>query len=364
MNRFVISSMLILLMCPAASAWEKDGLRLRGKLIGRYQVRDQEPKYGRWTDELTLNRARFDARWEVHEDLRLQLELEMTGGVKARDVYARYQFNRAFRITVGRFKKPFSKLRMTSRWDLLIPRRGIVDNHLIRRTMFGGFGRRNAGLMVSGRVGESVKLRYFVGMFDGDFLNTAFFQDPDDPGEDNTNYRDYVARVQARVIPGIVVGFNYNHKRAGVLLSAGDERRLTFNMLGADVRFSAEGFRLQLEGVWGDNPSAVKGRKALGGHAIASYRLKLTENMQLVPAFMFEYLDPDDGVEDGEAMRLAGALNLLIGEHTRIVLAVEGGMDELVWEIPEYVTPEEMDIEFKGPIEVPTRITLQLNLVI
>jgi hypothetical protein len=364
MKKCLAATLMTLLISPGALAWDQEGLRLRGKLIGRYQIRDQEPKYGRWTDEISLHRARFDARWDVVEDLRLQLELEMTGGVKARDVYVRYKFHKAFKLWVGNFKKPFSRLRMTSRWDLLIPRRGIVDDHLVRKTMFGGFGRRDAGVMISGRVGAAIKLRYFLGVFDGDFLNAAFHQDPDDPGEDNTNYRDYVARVQARLFPGVVVGFNYNHKRAGVLLSAGDERRLTFNLLGGDVRISAKGFRLQLEGLWGDNPNAQKGRKALGGHAILSYRIKLNQTMQLVPAFMFEYLDPDDELDGGDAMRLAGALNLLIGDHTRITLSAEGGIDEYAWEIPEYVDPETLELVQKGPIEVPTRILLQVNFVI
>ena len=364
MNRQVIASLVVLLMCPLAQAWEQDGLKLRGKLIGRYQVRDQDRKFGRWTDEVTLHRARFDARWEVVEDLRLQLELELTGGVKARDVYARYQFHQAFKVTVGRFKKPFSRLRMTSRWDLLIPRRGILDSHVVRRSLFGGFGRRDAGIMFSGRVGEQVRLRYFLGMFDGDLSQSAFFQDPDDPGEDNTNYRDYLARVQARVVRGVVVGFSFNHKRAGVLLSQGDEKRVTFNMLGADIRISVGGFRLQLEGTWGDNPNAAKGRKLLGGHAIASYRLKLNETMTLAPAFMFEYMDPDDGLEDNHAIRLAGAINLFVGKHTRLVLSVEGGPDEYSWEVPEYVDQETMELIQKGPIDVPTRIILQVYIAI
>ena len=122
-----------------AAEAKKDELRLRGRGIFRYQIRDQA-KYDGWTDEIRLNRARFDARWQPTKQLRLTLEIELTQGVEIRDVFARYAFHRALRLKVGHFKKPFSLLRMTSRWDLLIPRRGLIDRHTVGRSMFGGFG--------------------------------------------------------------------------------------------------------------------------------------------------------------------------------------------------------------------------------
>ena len=183
-TRSTIVFFLGLLLLPAgpASAQEadkapeakKDELRLRGRGIFRYQVRDQA-KYDGWTDEVRLNRARFDARWQPSKKIRLTLEIELTQGVEIRDVFVRYNFHRAFRLKAGHFKKPFSLLRTTSRWDLLIPRRGLIDRHVVGGSTFGGFGGRDAGVMVFGRMGKrnQVRVRYYLGVIDGWSLTDA-----------------------------------------------------------------------------------------------------------------------------------------------------------------------------------------------
>lgn len=364
-----ILGLLSLLAWPAAAqeaekaAAVKDELRLRGRGIFRYQVRD-EAKHDGWTDEIRLNRARFDARWQPTKRLRLLLEFELTQGVEIRDVFVRYNFHRAFRLKVGNFKKPFSLLRMTSRWDLLIPRRGLIDSHVIGGSTFGGFGARDAGVMVFGRLGKrkQVRVRYYLGVFDGWRLTDAFFRDPDDPNDDNTSHRDYVARLQVGLFDKVFVGVSYNHKRARMALAPGLEMDRTFNAVSGDISLALAGFGVQLEGIYASNPNAAQDHYLLGGHGTISYRLKLSDSLFLTPAFMAEFLDPDDQVDEKHALRLAGALNLDVGKYTRVILAVEGGSGEMAWIEPEFLTWDEPLPVESAPRKVDTRIYLQLNV--
>jgi hypothetical protein len=366
----LILGLLSLLAWPAAaqeaeksSEAKKDELRLRGRGIFRYQLRD-EAKYDGWTDEVRLNRARFDARWQPIKKLRLMLELELTQGVEIRDVFVRYNFHRLFRIKTGYFKKPFSLLRMTSRWDLLIPRRGLIDRHTVGRSMFGGFGARDAGVMVFGRVGKrkAVRVRYYLGVFDGWRLSDAFFRDPDNPNDDNTSHRDYVARVQVGLFDKVFLGVSYNHKRARMALAPGAELDRTFNAVSGDLLVSMAGFGLHVEGIYASNPNAAQDHYLMGGHATVSYRIKISDTLALTPAFMAEYLDPDDQVDENHALRLAGALNLDVGKYTRVILAVDAGDGEMVWIQPEYLTWDDPLAVESAPRTVDTRIYLQLNV--
>jgi hypothetical protein len=356
-----LAALGILLVCAPSSAWELEGLRLRGRLIGAYELRDEEGKVGRWTDTFSLQNARLDGRWEVIDDLRLVLEVELADGISIRDAYARYQVHKAFRLTLGNFKKPFSRLRLDSPWELLIPRRGLLDQEVIGDGPYGGFGGRDIGLMASGSVGKEVKFKYFAGVFDGRSLNRAFYRDLDDPDAPNTSHRDYVARLQLRPVKGLILAASYDYKRAGILLAPGEELEHWFNLVGFDLRWSLAGFRIQLEGAWGDNPRAVKGRRLLGGHATAAYRIRLSDLLVLTPAFMGEILDPDDELAGGRAVRLAGALTLGIGAYAALVLSAEGGFGELEYEEPEYFTPEQLEPKLVTRA-VPTRVLLHVCL--
>jgi len=365
----IVLSLLFMPALPAAAqdtekkTSAQDELRLRGRGIIRYQVRDEE-KFGGWNDEIDLNRARFDARWQPTKGLRLSLEIELTQGVEIRDVFVRYKFNRYLRIKAGNFKKPFSLLRMTPRWDLVIPRRGLTNRHTIGSSLFGGLGGRDAGVMVFGRVGrrKSVRVRYWVGMFDGWQLTDEFFRDPDDPNDENTSHRDYVARVQVGLFDKVFLGVSYNHKCARMALAPGAEMDRTFNAVSGDLLVTLAGLRLHLEGIYASNPNAAPDHYLMGGHGTISYRIKISDTLALTPAFMAEFLDPDDQVDEKHALRLAGALNLDIGKYTRVILAAEGGDGEMVWEQPEFLTFNEPQNTESAPRTVETRITLQLNV--
>jgi hypothetical protein len=342
---------------------KKKELRLRGRGIFLYEIRHLE-KHKDWSDEFQLSRARFDARWQPTKGLRLLLEVDLTQGVEMADAFVRYMLHRSVRLKLGYFKKPFSPLRMTSRWDLLIPRRGLIDWHAVRGSTFGGFGARDSGVMFFGRFGKrkKVRIRYYLGMFDGWRLSDVFYRDPDDPNETNTTHRDYVARIQAGVFDRIFVGFSYNHKCGRIAWAPGVEFDRTFDAIGGDISLALGGFDLRLEGIYASNPNARSGHNLMGGHGTISLRLKISDSVFLTPAFMAEYLDPDDHVNENHAVRLASTLNLDIGKHTRVILGGEGGWGEMNWDVIEYETPSKPYVPENPPREVDTRIYIQLNV--
>ena len=314
----LLACVLVLLSHATALAWETDGLRLRGRLQGRWQLENDPVDDEGWTDAFLLRRARVDGRWEPENWLRLVLELELSDRARPRDLYGRLQPHEMVSITAGQFKKPFSRLKMSSPFDLVIPERGLLNRFAVADTYYGGYGGRNIGIMLSGTVPEPLKLTYYLGAFNN-------------PLDDVRYNRDYVARLQARIIKGLILAGNISYKRY-----KNNDSMITGDglLLGGDLRWTVGDFRAQLEGAWGENLGTENGLadyvvttvgdSLYGVHTILSYRFKIDKTLALTPAFMAELFDPSDEETDDTAVRLAGALNLDITKYIRVVLAAEG----------------------------------------
>lgn len=289
-----------------------DSLRIRGKLQTQWQLNGSDT--GAWSDALLVRRARIDGTWRPYDWAKLMLEIEMADGIEARDLYMRFEPFDGFDITVGSFKKPFSRIRMMSPWDLLIPERGLMDAQVTRRTRYGGFGARDMGLMVSGTVlgpamlEDPLKLKYSLGTFSSL------------PGVDNP-YRDIVGRTQLRLFKGLIVAVNASHKFYN------ENGLKSGTLIGGDIKWEWDPFKLQVESAWGDNVNT--GGKLWGGHATASYEIpflndwKPFKKSQLIPALMFEAFN--DNTESSATLdyRLAAALNFDLNKHVRFVLSVD-----------------------------------------
>ncbi|RKY17221.1 MAG: hypothetical protein DRP90_06935, partial [Planctomycetota bacterium] len=318
MTRVIVIVAVAMSCLPAAAlAWEQGGLRLRGRLQTRFEV--EREREGSWSSGFRLRRARFDARFMPSEQARLVLELdgaevlELGGpeaaGVELKDAYGRYEVRDAFRVQVGRFKKPFSRLKMSSSWELPVPVRGLLNRHAVGGTSHGGFGGRDIGLMIFGRMKGLARLRYYVGAFGGDGLFEGRRE----------SHKDFVARLQVRPFKGLRVAVDATHKLYHDL----EGRTRTANLFGADARLRFRGFTLLLEGAYGDNVDAGPGRVLWGVHAIASYRFGPWDGWALTPAAMVESFDPDAGIAGGRALRFCGAVNLDVGEIFRLILFAE-----------------------------------------
>jgi hypothetical protein len=302
---------------PKQKNKSETALRLRGRLQTGWQL-NADTRTGTWSESVYVRRARIDGRWTPTEWVKLMLEMQLDlDGVEARDVYAEFSFRPELEATVGYFKKPFSRLRMMSPYDLLIPDRGLLDANVVRNTKYGGFGARDLGIMLSGAVEgpalwrDPLKLTYSAGIF-----NSL-------PNQTN-GYRDGVVRAQLRLFKGLVVAANSSFKfynESNALKTAA--------MWGGDVKWELGDFRLQVEGALGDNVNTAT--RLWGAHALAGYALPIGSWMPfdfsrgwiLTPALTVEVYDPDIQAAEDLDLRVAAALNLDVNDQVRLVLSAD-----------------------------------------
>jgi hypothetical protein len=319
-------SLIGLPLClPRSAAAEGSRLRLRGQLMSRFETAQQSDDD--WASDFVLRRARVEARWEVEDLVRLVVELEASDGeAELRDAYGRLSFAPWLRLSAGHLKKPFSRLRLEALADLPIPERGLLDRHVVRRTRHGGYGARDIGAMISGRIKPLARLHH-----------------------------DIVARLQFRPFKGARLAANSSHKRYDL----GEDHRWA-HLFGGDLRYRLGGLTVQAEGAYGDNVDAGPDHRLWAVHLLAAYRHRfaslhlLGQPLGLTPAVMFEVFDPDDDVADGRAYRMLGGVNLDVGEIARLRLFAEGTSGE-----PLAVDPEqEGAVE---PLTTWTRVMVQLD---
>ncbi|MGV3524740.1 MAG: porin [Candidatus Sericytochromatia bacterium] len=305
------------------------GLRLRGRLQTGWELNSNETS-GSWSDGFFVRRARIDGRWMPFDwtQLNLEIELARSGGVRARDVYAAFELLPELELTVGRFKKPFSRLRMTSPFDLWIPERGLLDANAVDSTPYGGFGARDYGVMLSGTLkgpallGDPLKFSYDLGAF-----NAL-------PG-DADYHRDFVGRAQLRLFKGLVVATNGTLK---YYESAGSLKQAF--LLGGDIKWELGDFLLQLEGAYGSNVSL--GGFLGGAHATAAYTFPLWEGMALTPAVMLEVFDPSHAANEDADLRVAAALNLDVNPQIRLVLSLDKTWEDVLASSATQANPLQM----------------------
>lgn len=319
---------------PAQAEDISEILRIRGRMHTGWQLLGDERNQS-WSDSFYLRRARIDARWTPFDWAKLVLELEFTDGIEAKDVYAELGIwkDLDLDLTLGYFKKPFSRIRLESPWDLLIPERGLLDDQVTRKTPYGGFGARDFGAMISGQVlgptlyKDPLKFQYDLGYF-----NSL-------PEADNF-HRDLVGRAQLRLFKGLVVALNASHKFYQ------NDGLQTATIWGGDLKWEWEAFKLVLESAGGKNVSTDT--QLWGAHATAAYEIPLPWwELRLTPALMGEVFNPDISSTQQSAYRLAGALNLDINKSLRVVLGLSK-----VWE------PANAEV----PPSSPTRLLLQTQL--
>jgi hypothetical protein len=336
MKAKILAALIVVLLSQSAGAWETGDLRLRGRLQTRFEAEEKDD--GEWTSAFRVRRARFDGRWLPSEWVRLVLEFEGAGMLdlnnaeshytELKDAYGRIELDDVLRIQLGHFKKPFSRLKMTSPFELFLPARGMLNRNAVARGSHGGYGGRGVGLMLSGRFRELARFRYYLGVFSG-----MGFEDGIEE-----SHKDFVGRLQARPFKGLRLAVNASHK----LYHNPVGKTFTANLLGADLRYKIAGFTLLLEGAYGDNIDLGPGHTLWGFHGTLAYKLALDDWLVIIPAVMAEVFEPDG---DDRAVRLAGALNLDFVDFCRVIFFAEGAVSNL-----------------PGDYRLPTRFFIQVNM--
>ncbi len=383
--RFVCLVLSLSLAAAPTSAREK-----KWKLSGRLQTsfearewfeREWEPGSQRdsgWISRFAIERARLEARFTPTDWARLVLELEGAAELSfpdryatdaleprrteheqmaftLRDAYAQFTPHPLLMFRAGQFKKPFSRLRLTSPWDLLLPRRGLLDARAVEGTRHGGFGGRDAGLMVYGKAESLLGLRYWVGAFSGPMQSEGIEQ----------SSKDFVGRLEVKPFSWLSLAVDACHKlyhyREGPVLSGLALARghlYTANLFGADAMLEIGPFSLSLEGALGANVDFGPDHRLLGAHAIAAYRFELPGELFLTPAFMVEVFDPSDQPGHDAVLRLAGGLNLDPAKWLRFQLYAEWTSGQM------WTYDAQAKAGFGGYVfgPVPTRVMLQMNV--
>jgi hypothetical protein len=95
--------------------------------------------------------------------------------------------------------------------------------------------------------------------------------------------------------------------------------------LSADARYKKKGFMLRGEWMYGDRVDIDErygARTWMAVWALAAYRIDLTDNVRLLPAVRYEWLDANREANVGVQNQISFALNVLFWERARFVFEV------------------------------------------
>jgi len=263
------------------------------------QTRPGEHAFG-----FVIRQARLGLNAEL-ERFRLELSLDLAdalspdsgGGYDSppflRNATLEYRYDKRLRLTVGRYKRPFSRIELVSAVDLPVLRRGLLNGLLIEDNQWGD---RALGAMLSGRL-DLGKLRWSVS-----FTNPNW--SPSLPSQG----LDVIGRVQFSPVKRLSLGVNGGYK----YLRLGTVAPWTHNAAaGADLVWNIGGAHLLLEGSFADLPFETGRPRGFGALLLADYELGLSSTWALQPTLFAEFADADSKLSETESVRFALGLNLL-----------------------------------------------------
>jgi hypothetical protein len=265
--------------------------------------------------EFVARQVRLGVRGDLSKLFRVNVSFELadaldpeTGTSYSTPEYIRtatldYRPSRAFRLTVGRFKRPFSWIQLESTADLAVLGRGLLNNLAVEDNQWGD---RAVGAMVSGRV-KAAKLRWYLSL-----TNPAW------SSELTTEGLDVLGRVQVAVTKQITLGVNGGHK----YLKLGQQSLNDWGF-GGDVTLEIGGGRVALEGSYVDLPFETDRPRAFGALALLEYVLPLAPSWALQPVLFAEFADANAEVSQTESARIVAGVNVLGHEGFRIMPQLE-----------------------------------------
>jgi hypothetical protein len=278
------------------------------------------------TYAFSINRARVGLKWDQSKLIDGAVEFELSqeekpgtgfsGWAPLRDAFVRVSPDRALRIRAGQFKKPFGRLRLTSLRELKLVHRGITDYWI---TQALGYGDRDLGLQVEGRLGESPEFNYAVGVFNGNGENQK--------DTDLNGAKDFVGRVELAAVPWLSIGLDGSYKRFDLNTHPGYPTNHGI-MGGADFAIDTAGLYVLGEGMYGQNYLSLDGYQSWSLLLLAAYKIPLTEwwGLALEPLVKGEVLKVEAQLKRSHFLSGTVGANLHIGQYFRLMV-----QDEAVW---------------------------------
>jgi len=279
--------------------------------------------------EIELRQARvgFDLRYRKLLRIRIKADFaDFFGSPESdnvlRDAWAELRLHKAFRIKVGNFKRPYSRLELRGFSSVPIIGRGLYNDRAIEDL---GWGDRAVGLAIRGKI------------------------EPERPGIDELRWQvsvsnhvvsgaphgiDVHARVRYDPLEWLSIAAGGAFKHVEDLLADEAVCRATWsrpegcrrNVFGAsaDLTVRYEGLYASVEGnAAQDWQFADQSPWMFGVLGYLSYDFELGSKTRLQPVAFFEFFDANATFAESEAVRAAVALNVLWTKHLRVMPQVQ-----------------------------------------
>jgi phosphate-selective porin len=318
---------------------------------------------GKVDNEFRIRKARLQLNWTQGKVLGGSVEVEMAHELDAdeqeagsdsssptwaplRDAYVEVTPIKAVGVRVGQFKRPFSRIALTSSRKLKLVSRGVSDAWINGELNYGD---RDVGAQLQGEVGKNWGVDYAVGLFNGTGSNA---REIDDRGA-----KDFVGRVVGHLGKHFEIGAN-------IAIKSWDDPAATVSyttnavMFGGDLAFDYKGFDAVAEGGYGDYYSHIDATtddlKSLYVLGLLSYKIPLMDTWKLAvePLVKGELLLPRADDSDTQVLAATVGANLHLGNLFRLM--VQG---DLILPNDESVLPEHL-----GEANELKRLTVQLAL--
>jgi hypothetical protein len=252
-----------------------------------------------------LEQARIELDFETSKWLSGSFSAELSDDVSVRDAFVNARIKRWFQIQAGNFKRPMSRIELTSTIKLPFRERGIFNRALLRQAEWGN---RALGVMLWGKL-RKPDLQWNVAV-----TNSAESMGRRRP--EQIRGVDVLGRVEYEPTEWLSVAVNGGYKNTEPYLNGPN---LSLLAVGGDVRVRAGGLRVVVESIYAQNPRPPvppdsRGRKpfALGLNGYATYDIPLGMRAALQPMLAGEWADTDLDLGEDETVRGVGGLNLLL----------------------------------------------------
>ncbi len=302
---------------------EKKGKRrvpyeVQGRLYGLYswQNRDEAAaEHGFSLERARVELTFFPTDW-VEAVLEAALDdVDETGAVDdlLRDAFVDLKPRRWATVRAGQFKKPFSLMELKSKGKLPVVTRGLSNDFLVRELGYGG---RDLGVALGGRLKTPVRLEWMLGAFNGNGAN--------DLEDDVSGAKDAAGRLEAAPVKWLKLGINGSIKNFDLSIPGNEDKPATAWMGGADLQVKWSGLRLQVEGLYGVNHLSAAHPEAASVQALATWKFELPRRgMSLTPVARLDVLWPVFSERKDRAWLATAGVNWQVAAHVRLMLQVE-----------------------------------------
>jgi hypothetical protein len=310
----------------AVLPWEvKPRVKVGGLIHTQFSINDaprDNDEFATPTYDFRLTNARIFVTWEQGTLLDAQAEVELSrdrdrnpgAWAPMRDAFVRVSPDRALRLRMGQFKRPFSGLQMISLKNLKLIRRGIGDVWVSDELRYG---ERDVGFQAEGKIGKGLELHYAFGVFNGTGRNR---RDLDPNGS-----KDLVGRVEGHLGKHLTVSYNFANKRFDQTYTDYQTYPTSTWMSGGDIRVEYAGLWGYAEGQYGTNYRSTNQYHTLTALAMVAYKFRISQvwNMAIEPLVKGEIVRLETEYRDRRILNGTLGANYYLGDIFRLMVQGE-----------------------------------------